>query len=57
LLQHLHLHVLPRRPNDFQENDMIYDHLEKHSEISNISSSTGDLASEVKVLRTYLSAT
>jgi hypothetical protein len=49
--------VLPRRPNDFQENDMIYSHLEKHSEISDSSSSAGDVAPDVKILRTYLSAT
>ena len=36
---------------------MIYYHLQKHSEISDISSSTRDVAPEVKVLRTYLSAT
>lgn len=53
---HLHIHVLPRRPNDFQENDMIYYHLEKHSETSDASSSTGDVAQEAKILRTYLNA-
>jgi len=57
LLQQLHIHVLPRRTNDFQENDMIYYHLEKHSEVSDVSSSTGDVAPEVKILRTYMSAT
>jgi hypothetical protein len=35
---------------------MIYSHLDKHSEISDISSSTGDVAPEVKILRTHLSA-
>lgn len=26
---HLHVHILPRRPNDFKQNDEIYDHLNK----------------------------
>jgi bis(5'-adenosyl)-triphosphatase len=53
-LQHLHVHVLPRRPNDFPENDMIYEHLEKHYETPALISSSGDVVQDVKDLRTYL---
>jgi hypothetical protein len=53
--QHLHIHVLPRRPNDFPENDMIYNHLEKHYETPAVDSCSSDVVQEVEVLRTYLS--
>ena len=25
ILQHVHVHILPRKPGDFQQNDDIYD--------------------------------
>lgn len=51
----LHIHVLPRRPHDFPENDMIYDHLEKHCETLPVNSSSSDVIQDVKVLRSCLS--
>jgi bis(5'-adenosyl)-triphosphatase len=27
---HVHVHILPRKPNDFKHNDDVYDELEKH---------------------------
>uniref|UniRef100_W5LAH3 Bis(5'-adenosyl)-triphosphatase n=1 Tax=Astyanax mexicanus TaxID=7994 RepID=W5LAH3_ASTMX len=29
-IQHVHVHVLPRRAGDFERNDSIYDELQKH---------------------------
>ncbi|XP_066554021.1 bis(5'-adenosyl)-triphosphatase isoform X3 [Amia ocellicauda] len=29
-VKHVHVHVLPRRPGDFEKNDSIYDELQKH---------------------------
>ena len=29
-IQHLHVHILPRKPGDFKENDQVYEELEKH---------------------------
>ncbi|XP_066554019.1 bis(5'-adenosyl)-triphosphatase isoform X2 [Amia ocellicauda] len=29
-VHHVHVHVLPRRPGDFEKNDSIYDELQKH---------------------------
>ncbi|KAI9554690.1 hypothetical protein GHT06_019966 [Daphnia sinensis] len=29
-IQHVHVHILPRRPNDFKENDQVYDELKNH---------------------------
>lgn len=31
--QHVHLHILPRRPGDFQRNDDVYDELENKPHI------------------------
>ncbi|KAI9561364.1 hypothetical protein GHT06_012321 [Daphnia sinensis] len=28
-IQHVHVHIMPRRPNDFKENDEVYDELNK----------------------------
>ncbi|CAH8612456.1 unnamed protein product [Heterobilharzia americana] len=32
---HVHVHVLPRKPNDFPENDNIYKALQKHDKVKN----------------------
>ena len=29
-IPHVHVHVLPRRPGDFDENDDVYKELQKH---------------------------
>ncbi|XP_058229913.1 bis(5'-adenosyl)-triphosphatase [Hemibagrus wyckioides] len=29
-VKHVHVHVLPRKPGDFEKNDSIYDELQKH---------------------------
>ncbi|XP_071817909.1 bis(5'-adenosyl)-triphosphatase-like isoform X1 [Apostichopus japonicus] len=33
-VQHVHVHVVPRRPGDFAENDDIYDELEAHNHVN-----------------------
>ncbi|KAH9810340.1 diadenosine tetraphosphate hydrolase [Melampsora americana] len=33
---HLHVHILPRKPNDFKPNDEIYDHLNKFQANPNV---------------------
>lgn len=30
MIQHVHVHILPRRPNDFKENDEVYVELKNH---------------------------
>ncbi|OON17954.1 histidine triad domain protein [Opisthorchis viverrini] len=33
--QHVHVHVLPRKPNDFARNDNIYEALQQHDKVAN----------------------
>ncbi|VDP88770.1 unnamed protein product [Echinostoma caproni] len=35
ILQHVHVHVLPRKPNDFPRNDDIYQALQEHDQLPN----------------------
>ena len=63
---HLHIHVLPRRPGDFQRNDDVYDAVEKseqqltrldpalrqHDQLAaRVDRSGEDMAAEAKLLR------
>jgi len=57
-VKHVHVHVLPRKPGDFQDNDDVYKQLEKHDK--NVKASEWrndeDMAREAAVMRTYFSA-
>jgi len=54
-VKHVHVHVLPRKPGNFQDNDDVYKHLEKHDK--NVGArewrNDDDMASEAAVMRTY----
>ena len=39
--QHVHVHILPRRPKDFKENDQIYDELNNHDKGPNVDLASG----------------
>ncbi|CAH8863481.1 unnamed protein product [Trichobilharzia szidati] len=49
---HVHVHVLPRKPNDFPENDDIYKALQKHDKVKNrVYRSHEVMSQEAKELR------
>ena len=54
-VNHIHVHVLPRKPGDFPDNDDVYKRLEKHDK--NVGArewrNDEDMATEAAVLRTY----
>ena len=39
--QHVHVHILPRRPKDFKKNDQIYDELNNHDKGPNVDLASG----------------
>uniref|UniRef100_UPI00358F2A60 bis(5'-adenosyl)-triphosphatase isoform X1 n=1 Tax=Myxine glutinosa TaxID=7769 RepID=UPI00358F2A60 len=56
-VEHVHVHVLPRRPGDFLQNDSIYTELQNHDhETQNVPHTwrnEGDMATEAINLRKY----
>uniref|UniRef100_A0A5G2RA77 Bis(5'-adenosyl)-triphosphatase n=1 Tax=Sus scrofa TaxID=9823 RepID=A0A5G2RA77_PIG len=56
-MQHVHIHVLPRKAGDFHRNDSIYDELQKHDREDEDSPtlwrSEEDMAAEAAALRGY----
>uniref|UniRef100_A0A1B6JCQ5 Nitrilase and fragile histidine triad fusion protein NitFhit n=1 Tax=Homalodisca liturata TaxID=320908 RepID=A0A1B6JCQ5_9HEMI len=54
-IQHVHVHVLPRRPGDFPENDQIYHKLQNHDkgDMSKKWRSEEEMAAEAEILRKY----
>ena len=53
-IRHVHVHVLPRRPGDFKENDQIYDALHKHDKGSDIEwRGEEDMRQEAAALRQF----
>ena len=54
-VKHVHVHVLPRKPGDFADNDDVYKHLEKHDK--NVAArewrNDDDMTSEAAVMRKY----
>ncbi|XP_034023393.1 bis(5'-adenosyl)-triphosphatase isoform X1 [Thalassophryne amazonica] len=57
-VKHVHVHVLPRKPGDFERNDSVYDKLQKHDqEEEDVSSkwrSEEEMAAEALELRKHL---
>lgn len=51
LLQHVHVHILPRKPNDFSDNDDVYRVLEKHDKNVNIWREEEEMIEEAEKLR------
>ncbi|XP_049815190.1 nitrilase and fragile histidine triad fusion protein NitFhit [Schistocerca nitens] len=52
---HVHVHVIPRRPGDFKENDEIYRELEKHDKEETGWRSESEMANEAAALRRHFS--
>ncbi|XP_060540199.1 bis(5'-adenosyl)-triphosphatase isoform X1 [Pantherophis guttatus] len=55
--QHVHIHVLPRKPGDFDRNDNIYDELQRHDKEAEDSPSKWrteeEMAIEAAILKKY----
>lgn len=57
-IRHVHVHVLPRKPGDFNENDQIYDALHKHDKGIDIEwRDENDMKQEAAALRQFFQAT
>ncbi|KAL5013974.1 hypothetical protein ScPMuIL_008244 [Solemya velum] len=56
-VEHVHVHILPRKPGDFPENDDIYKELQKHDEDMSVTSlrSEEEMLKEAESLREYFS--
>ncbi|XP_033744984.1 deaminated glutathione amidase-like [Pecten maximus] len=53
-VKHVHVHILPRRAGDFEQNDEIYSKLQNHDkDMSTGRRSEDDMAEEATQLRTY----
>ncbi|XP_060067830.1 deaminated glutathione amidase-like [Ylistrum balloti] len=53
-VKHVHVHILPRRAGDFEQNDEIYSKLQNHdNDLSTGRRSEKDMAEEATKLRTY----
>uniref|UniRef100_A0A1B6DP50 Nitrilase and fragile histidine triad fusion protein NitFhit n=2 Tax=Clastoptera arizonana TaxID=38151 RepID=A0A1B6DP50_9HEMI len=55
-IQHVHVHILPRKPNDFLQNDQIYYELQKHDKGTDAKPkrSETDMANEAELLKNHL---
>ncbi|XP_077984468.1 bis(5'-adenosyl)-triphosphatase-like isoform X1 [Glandiceps talaboti] len=55
-VEHVHVHILPRKEGDFKKNDDIYEKLEHHDHNSDINKLRTEemMATEAKQLRNYL---
>eukprot|EP01135_Chromosphaera_perkinsii_P006655 Nk52_evm57s554 gene=Nk52_evmTU57s554 len=53
-IDHVHVHVIPRRKDDFNRNDEIYEQLEKHDkDPERVPRSDEEMAKEAEHLRNY----
>jgi len=56
-VKHVHVHIMPRRPGDFQNNDQIYEELQKHDKDFNKDASklrsNDEMEHEASLLRKY----
>ncbi|CAF3360792.1 unnamed protein product [Rotaria socialis] len=50
-VKHVHVHILPRKPSDFEENDTIYHELAHHDKKAKGWRSDDEMAQEAKLLR------
>jgi len=50
-IKHVHVHILPRRPGDFEENDNIYHELAHHDKEEKPGRSEQEMADEANLLR------
>lgn len=55
LFKHVHVHILPRKPGDFEVNDEIYDRLAKHDRgDAQPLRSLEEMSAEAEMLRRHL---
>lgn len=52
-LQHVHVHILPRKPHDFPDNDDVYRVLEKHDKNVNTWREEEEMIKEAEKLRSF----
>lgn len=54
--QHVHVHILPRKPGDFARNDDVYEKLAKHDRDENMDPirSVEEMTSEATLLSSYM---
>ncbi|ESO96083.1 hypothetical protein LOTGIDRAFT_116186, partial [Lottia gigantea] len=53
-VEHVHVHILPRKPGDFEKNDSIYDELQKHDkDMSKSLRTKEEMSKEASELRPY----
>ncbi|XP_077458678.1 bis(5'-adenosyl)-triphosphatase isoform X2 [Stigmatopora argus] len=57
-VKHVHVHVLPRKAGDFQQNDSVYDELQKHDrqdeDVPSTWRSEEEMAAEASILRNHI---
>jgi len=54
-IEHVHLHVLPRIPNDFKRNDEVYEKLDSHDKGENIKwRDESDMITECNHIRDHI---
>ncbi|XP_061640831.1 bis(5'-adenosyl)-triphosphatase isoform X2 [Phyllopteryx taeniolatus] len=56
-VNHVHVHVLPRKAGDFEHNDSVYDELQKHDQDEDVPSkwrSEEEMAAEASILRNQI---
>ncbi|XP_061544115.1 bis(5'-adenosyl)-triphosphatase [Phycodurus eques] len=56
-VNHVHVHVLPRKAGDFEHNDNVYDELQKHDQDEHVPSkwrSEEEMAAEASILRNQI---
>ena len=53
-IPHVHVHILPRRPGDFADNDDVYQELQTHDKKRTGWRTEAEMIEEAKIFRDYL---
>ena len=53
-LPHVHVHILPRRPEDFADNDDVYKELQKHDKVEAGWRTEEEMIAEADLFRSHL---
>ena len=53
-IPHVHVHVLPRRPGDFQDNDDVYRELQSHDKTQSGWRTEAEMIAEARLFRDFL---
>ena len=51
---HVHVHILPRRPGDFADNDDVYKELQKHDKVEAGWRTEEEMIAEADLFRSHL---